>query len=116
MGAEPQKKKRELQPVVIRLPLEMHEQLKQRAADEERTMSQAKPRKGMPSPRLSESEFRRRFLAQFADPAYGALAAELDKIAAAAWDAYDHGRKAPRTRKAGAEFAVTQPTINVNKP
>jgi multimeric flavodoxin WrbA len=59
----------------------------------------------MPSPRLSESEFRRRFLAQFADPGYRPLAAELDKIAAAAWDAYDHSRKAPRTRKAGAEFA-----------
>jgi hypothetical protein len=47
----------------------------------EHRMSPTKPRKGMPSPRLSESEFRRRFLAQFADPAYRALAAELDKIA-----------------------------------
>jgi multimeric flavodoxin WrbA len=68
-------------------------------------MSEATPRKGMPSPRLSESEFRRRFLDQFADPAYGALAAELDKIAGVAWDAYDHSRKAPRTRKAGGEFS-----------
>ncbi len=48
-------------------------------------MSEVTPRKGMPSPRLSESEFRRRFLDQFADPAYGPLAAELDKIAGAAW-------------------------------
>jgi hypothetical protein len=67
-------------------------------------MSPTKPRKGMPSPRLSESEFHRRFLAQFADPAYGALAAELDKIAAAAWD----GRKAPRTRKAAFSRASVQ--------
>jgi hypothetical protein len=33
------------------------------------------------------------------------LAAELDKIAAAAWNAYDGHRKSPRTRKAGGEFA-----------
>ena len=77
-------------------------------------MSEAKPRKGMPSPRLSESEFRRRFLAQFADPAYGPLAAELDKIAAAAWDAYDHSRKAPRTRKAGGEFSDPDYELSVD--
>ena len=64
-----------------------------------------KPRKGMPSPRLSEGEFRKRFLGQFQDPAFGPLAAELDRIASAAWDAYDHARKAPHTRKAGSEFA-----------
>jgi hypothetical protein len=33
------------------------------------------------------------------------LASELDKIAAVAWDAYEQSRKAPRTRKAGNEFA-----------
>jgi multimeric flavodoxin WrbA len=63
------------------------------------------PRKGMPSPRLPESEFRRRFLGQFQDPAFDGLTAELDKVAAAAWDAYEHSRKSPRTRKAGPEFA-----------
>jgi multimeric flavodoxin WrbA len=68
-------------------------------------MSALTPRKGMPSPRLNEGEFRKRFLAQFQDPAFDAVAGELDKIAAVAWDAYDHGRKAPRTRKAGKEFA-----------
>jgi multimeric flavodoxin WrbA len=80
----------------------------------EDSMSDATPRKGMPSPRLSESEFRRRFLDQFADPAYGPLAAELDKIAAAAWDAYDHSRKAPRTRKAGGEFADPNYDLSVD--
>src|SRR5262249_57133507 len=63
------------------------------------------PRKGMPSPRLNEAEFRQRFLGQFQDPAFESLASELDKIAAVAWDAYAHSRKAPRTRKAGDEFA-----------
>src|SRR5215510_4154210 len=68
-------------------------------------MPQSTPRKGMPSPRLNEAEFRQRFLGQFQDPAFESLASELDKIAAVAWDAYAHSRKAPRTRKAGNEFA-----------
>jgi multimeric flavodoxin WrbA len=68
-------------------------------------MSKATPRKGMPSPRLDESEFRRRFLAQFQDQAFEPLAAELGKVAAAAWDAYAHHRKSLRTRKAGNQFA-----------
>jgi hypothetical protein len=63
------------------------------------------PRKGMPSPRLPEAEFKRRFLAQFIDPAFDPLRGELDRIAAAAWDAYEHSRKAPHTRKAGPQFA-----------
>ena len=63
------------------------------------------PRKGSPSPRLNEEEFRRRFLEQFQDPAFDPLQAELARIAAAAWDAYSHSRKSPRTRKAGPEFA-----------
>jgi multimeric flavodoxin WrbA len=68
-------------------------------------MTEPTPRKGMPSPGLSEGEFRTRFLKQFQDPAFGPLASELDKIVTAAWDAYDQGRKAPRTRKAGSEFS-----------
>jgi hypothetical protein len=59
----------------------------------------------MPSPRLNKAEFRTRFLSQFRDPAFAPLGAELDKIATAAWDDYDHHRKSPRTRKAGSEFA-----------
>jgi multimeric flavodoxin WrbA len=68
-------------------------------------MSDVEPRKGMPSPRLDEAEFRKRYLEQFRDSTFDELGPELDKIAAAAWDAYVHGRKAPRTRKAGPEFA-----------
>jgi multimeric flavodoxin WrbA len=63
------------------------------------------PRKGMPSPRLSESEFKRRFLAQFQDPAFDSLAGELQSLAVAAWDGYSNSRKSPRTRKAGAGFS-----------
>src|SRR5215207_4502372 len=63
------------------------------------------PRKGMPSPRLSEDEFKRRFLLQYQDTAFDALKGELERVAEAAWDGYAHSRKSPRTRKAGPEFA-----------
>lgn len=63
------------------------------------------PRKGSPSPRMGEAEFKRRFLNQFQDQAYGSLSAELSRIADAAWDAYYNSRKSPRTRKAGPGFA-----------
>src|SRR5581483_2824381 len=59
----------------------------------------------MPSPRLPEPEFKRRFLTQFQDPEFAPLSAELDRIAAVAWDAYLHSRKSPHTRKAGPGFA-----------
>jgi multimeric flavodoxin WrbA len=68
-------------------------------------MRAPEPRKVMPDPHLEEREFRERFLAQFRDPAFDRLSAELEKIAAVAWDAYENGRKAPVTRKAGPEFA-----------
>ena len=51
-------------------------------------MTQLTPRKGMPSPRLNEGEFRKRFLGQFQDPAFDSLASELDKVAGVAWEAY----------------------------
>src|SRR3954452_8288937 len=63
------------------------------------------PRKGMPSPRINRDEFKRRFRLQFQDPGFEVLQTELDKIAQAAWDAYSHSRKSPRTREAGPEFS-----------
>ena len=62
-------------------------------------------RKGMPSPRLDEAEFKRRFLSRFADPAFGPLADDLGRVAAAAWDAYANSRKSPTTRPAGPGYA-----------
>jgi len=58
----------------------------------------------MPSPRLSRTAFRTRYLRQFADPAFAALAAELERIEEAAWEAYAESRKSPRTRRAGDAF------------
>jgi hypothetical protein len=61
-------------------------------------------RKGTPSPRIEEPEFRQRFLSQFKDPAFNPLKTELDRIVAAAWDAYKHQRKSAETSKAGQGF------------
>jgi multimeric flavodoxin WrbA len=63
------------------------------------------PRTGMPAVQLGEGEFKRRFLSQYADPAFRPLQAELDRIAQIAWEAYDGGRKSPVTRKAGPGYA-----------
>ena len=79
-------------------------------------MGSSEPRKGMPSPRLGEREFRARFLSQFRDPIFEPLGDELDRIAAAAWDAYSHQRKSPRTRKAGPGFADPDYDLSVELP
>lgn len=65
------------------------------------TPNDIEPRKGSPSPRLGEAEFKKRFLNQFQDHAFNPLHTELAKVTAAAWDAYENSRKSPHTRKAG---------------
>ena len=68
-------------------------------------MAKVKVRTGMPSVQLSKEEFKKRFLQDFADPAFQPLKRELDKIADVAWNGYDEYRKAPITVKAGKTFA-----------
>jgi hypothetical protein len=68
-------------------------------------MSQPDVRKGMPPRRLECRAFEQRFKSAFVDPVFAPLQRKLQAIADAAWDAYDDGRKAPITRKAGAGFA-----------
>lgn len=63
------------------------------------------PRKGMPSPRLDEAQFKRRFLGQFIDPAFEAVGRELANVAEVAWQAYADSRKSPLTRRAGEGYA-----------
>lgn len=63
------------------------------------------PRRGAPDVALDRETFRRRFLSVYTDPVFEPLQPQLDEIAEAAWDAYWHYRKSPRTRKAGSEFA-----------
>jgi len=76
--------------------------------------SAVEPRKGTPDPHLDEAAFRRRFKSQFQDAAFDAIAAELERVATAAWDAYCHHRKSPRTRKAGPEFADPEYELSVD--
>lgn len=71
-------------------------------------------RKGSDDPKLDEAEFKARYLRQFADPGYAPLWAELDRIAAVAWDAYRGERKSPHTRKAGPGFADPDYDLSVD--
>jgi len=62
-------------------------------------------RRGQESVKLTREEFTRRFRQQFYDPAFDQLGAQIERLAAAAWDGYESSRKSPRTRRAGAGFA-----------
>jgi len=74
----------------------------------------AEPRRGSPDTRLTRDQFFQRFLQQFQDSAFGPLTAELNRLAAAAWDGYEHGRKSPHTRKAGPGFAAPDYDLSVD--
>jgi multimeric flavodoxin WrbA len=71
-------------------------------------------RSGAPPVAIDRAEFRARFRARFVDPAFDAVADELAAIEEVAWQAYDGHRKAPRTRKAGAEFADPDYDLSVD--
>lgn len=68
-------------------------------------MTEVNVRHGMPDVKLTRDEFAQRFRRNFYDPIFDSLAAEIGKLADAAWDAYDDSRKSPRTTPAGPEFA-----------
>lgn len=72
------------------------------------------PRKGMPSPKLGEEEFKRRYIEQFRDPGYDSLRTQIGEIAAVAWDAYREKRKSPQTVKAGPSFADADYDLSVD--
>jgi multimeric flavodoxin WrbA len=61
--------------------------------------------KGMDSAELSREEFRKRFRERYDDPAFDAVARELDAVIDVAWQAYSESRKSPRQRAAGEGFA-----------
>ena len=62
-------------------------------------------RTGQAPDHLPRDEFGRRFRDRFVDPAFRAEDDAIARLEAIAWDAYDGGRKAPLTRKAGEGFA-----------
>jgi multimeric flavodoxin WrbA len=61
--------------------------------------------KEMPTVALGRDEFARRFRARFDDPLFDGVGGALDAVVDAAWRSYSEHHKAPRTRKAGPEFA-----------
>ena len=71
-------------------------------------------RKGMPDVQLTRDQFVRRFRERFADPGFELHTDALDRIADAAWDAYDNSRKAPHTRKAGPGYADPDYDLSVD--
>ncbi len=62
-------------------------------------------RKGQAGPRLEREAFHRKFIDQFFDPAFDAVAEQLAAVEEVAWQAYHDKRKAPRTVKAGPGYA-----------
>ena len=62
-------------------------------------------RKGQAPATLDRAAFGRRWRQQFFDPAFDAEHEALARLEEIAWQAYDEGRKSPRTRKAGAGYA-----------
>jgi multimeric flavodoxin WrbA len=59
----------------------------------------------MPSPQLTEEQFRARYLSQFQDPAFDAVRNEIERITTIAWDTYSQYRKSPRVQEAGPGYA-----------
>ena len=64
-----------------------------------------KIRKGQAPAPLERAQFNERFRAFFADPAFRAEDESIERLATIAWDAYQEGRKAPITQKAGPGHA-----------
>ena len=62
-------------------------------------------RTGQTPTKLTKEEYLQRWRQHFCDPAFEKRDVELGTIAEIAWEAYNDSRKAPRTRKAGRDFA-----------
>ncbi|HET7160108.1 MAG TPA: NADPH-dependent FMN reductase, partial [Burkholderiales bacterium] len=62
-------------------------------------------RKGQAPGNLTRAEFSKRFLHAYIDPRFDAERAGIGRLEEIAWQNYCDGRKTPRTRKAGPEFA-----------
>ena len=62
-------------------------------------------RKGQAPAPLERAAFSERFRAFFFDPAFRTEDASIERLEAIAWDAYQEGRKAPVTQKAGPGYA-----------
>lgn len=63
---------------------------------------------------LSRDVFKARFFESYADPHFDSVRLQLDAVEQVAWDGYINSRKAPRTRKAGSEFADPDYDLSVD--
>src|SRR5437868_3182980 len=61
-------------------------------------------RKGQAPATLERTEFHQRFMDSYRDPTFKAESRALARIELIAWEAYQEGRKAPVTRKAGPGY------------
>ncbi|RZL63318.1 MAG: flavodoxin family protein [Variovorax sp.] len=71
-------------------------------------------RTGQAPEKLQRAEFHARFMQAYQDPAFEAVAESLQRIEIVAWEAYDEGRKAPVTRKAGPGYADPDYELSVD--
>ena len=70
-------------------------------------------RNGQAPPTLTREVFGERFRAYFFDPAFEAEHESISRLEAIAWQAYDEGRKSPRTRRAGEGFSDPEYPLSV---
>jgi multimeric flavodoxin WrbA len=77
-------------------------------------MATPRVRKGEGPGHLTREAFSERFRARFVDPLYDPEREALSRLEAIAWQAYDESRKAPFTRRAGAEFADPSYELSVD--
>jgi len=71
-------------------------------------------RKGQAPAPLSRAAFHESFLGAFRDPAFQREADALARIEVIAWEAYQEGRKAPVTRRAGEGYADPDYELSVD--
>ena len=71
-------------------------------------------RKGQAPDKLQRAAFGERFREAFADPAFEAHRDAVERLEEVAWQAYDEGRKAPVTRKAGPGYADPDYDLSVD--
>jgi multimeric flavodoxin WrbA len=71
------------------------------------------PRKLGVNAQIDQETFRARFRQRFYDPAFDGSMSQIDELAEIAWQAYQAGRKSPRTRAAGPEFENPEYELSV---
>ena len=71
-------------------------------------------RKGQAPDTLKRDQFHERFMQPFQDPAFEAEKDALQRVELIAWEAYQQGRKAPVTRKAGPGYADPEYELSVD--